>query len=91
MKQKVKIESSEQFNDLLSKFKEELSKRIPYSENCLVQYHQVTDPSILMTHGGNCLMCELQTESSGSDKYLMHIDNNSEVGFVRYVGKGDKL
>lgn len=89
MKEKIKIEDSEEYNQLLSKYKEALSNKIPYSQNCLIQYHQ--DALLQMQYGPSCVVCSIETESSGLDKYLIYLNRNNEAEFIRLVTEVDTL
>lgn len=78
----MKITSSQDFWELLEKFREKLYEKIPYSQNCLIQFQQNSPTSVL---------CRMETESSGVDHYLIYLTPFGEVKFVRVVLEGDKL
>lgn len=89
MKPKTKIKDLQHYQELLNKFKSTLEDKIPYAENCLVQFNR--DPTVLMQYGPSAVVCTLETESSGRDNYIIYVDNNNEVNFIRSIGEGDKM
>lgn len=86
MKQSVKITDEKEYNKLLELFKNALYEKIPYHENCLIQFTRPSDPRLLMQYSVECgpsfVVCELQTESSGKDSYLIYLNGNNEAQFI---------
>lgn len=89
MKSKVKITSSEQYNELLDSFKKALLSKLPYNENASLVFKQ--DPTMNVMFGNAAVVAELETNSSRCDKYLITLNQNNEAEFVRLIGNGDKL
>lgn len=78
----MKITSSQEFAELLDKFREKLYEKIPYAQNCLISFQQNSPASVL---------CRIETESSGVDHYQISLNPSGEAEFIRVLFEGDSL
>jgi hypothetical protein len=91
MEEKIIIKDSQQYKKLLEKFQSALTDKIPSHEKPSVRFTR--EPATVFEFGPASVIAELETNSSGCDRYIVYLNNKGEAEFIRLVNReeGDKL